>query len=55
VWQAVTLLVFAADSLESDAHQAVRVALHNGELDYSVVQNMGVADDNVQHARVVVQ
>ena len=33
VWQAVKLLVFAADSLESDAHQAVGVALHTGELD----------------------
>ena len=33
VWQAVKLLAFAADSLESDAHQAVGVALHTGELD----------------------
>ena len=33
VWQAVKLLVFAADSLESDAHQAAGVALHTGELD----------------------
>ena len=33
VHQAVKLLVFAADSLESDAHQAVGVALHTGELD----------------------
>ena len=33
VWQAVKLPVFAADSLESDAHQTVGVALHTGELD----------------------
>ena len=56
VWQAVKLLVFAADSQESDAHQAVGVALHTGELDESVVQHVGVAvqDDNVQHALILV-
>ena len=33
VRQAVKLLVLAADSLESDAHQVVWVDLHTGELD----------------------
>ena len=46
VWQAVKLLVFAADSLESDAHQAAGVVQHVG---------VAVEDDNVQHARLVVQ
>ena len=46
VWQAVKLLAFAADSLESDAHQAAGVAQHVG---------VAVEDDNVQHARLVVQ
>ena len=46
VHQAVKLLVFAADSLESDAHQAAGVVQHVG---------VAVEDDNVQHARLVVQ
>ena len=46
VWQAVKLLAFAADSLESDAHQAAGVVQHVG---------VAVEDDNVQHARLVVQ
>ena len=46
VHQAVKLLVFAADSLESDAHQAAGVVQHVG---------VAVEDDNVQRARLVVQ
>ena len=46
VWQAVKLLAFAADSLESDAHQAAGVVQHVG---------VAVEDDNVQRARLVVQ
>ena len=55
VWKAVKSLVFAADSLESDGQQTVWVALHTGDLDWPVVQSVGVVvqDGNVQHAKFV--
>ena len=55
VWKAVKSLVFAADSLEPDGQQTVWVALHTGDLDWPVVQSVGVVvqDGNVQHAKFV--